>query len=173
MYVCDISHCDTFMYQIWYVIAQKNLWPVDFEVKGQHRIRIMNVRDTSSHSYTLMCQKWLANAKANKRPMGHIAHLKNQFKSTNTFEQCQLWQVSSGEKFLNFVNDICKFVIISNRKRALSFNLNKLKSPSAKDAFCQVWLKLAKWFQRRRYLIFVMYFRYIIQHIDFTCIKGL
>ena len=84
--VCDTSsHGDTFMYQIWYVIAQKNLWPVDFEVKGQHLIMIMNVRDTSSQSYTPMCQKWLANAKANKRPMGHIAHLR--FESTNTFEQ--------------------------------------------------------------------------------------
>ena len=27
--------------------------------------------------------------------------------------------------------------------------LNKLESPSPKDLFCQVWLKLAQWFWRR------------------------
>ena len=30
----------------------------DLEVKGQHRIGIMNVRDTSSYGDTLMCQIW-------------------------------------------------------------------------------------------------------------------
>ena len=29
--------------------------------------------------------------------------------------------------------------------------LNKLESPSPKDALCQVWLKLAQWFWRRRW----------------------
>ena len=30
-------------------------------------------------------------------------------------------------------------------------HLNKLESPSPKDALCQVWLKLAQWFWRRRW----------------------
>ena len=33
--------------------------------------------------------------------------------------------------------------------------LNKLKSPSPKDALSQVWMKLAQWFLRRRFLNFV------------------
>ena len=36
--------------------------------------------------------------------------------------------------------------------------LNKLQSPSPKDALCQVWLKLAKWFWRRRFFNFVNVF---------------
>ena len=35
-----------------------------------------------------------------------------------------------------------------------ALHLNKLESPSHKDALCQVWLKLAKWFWRRRFLKF-------------------
>ena len=37
-------------------------------------------------------------------------------------------------------------------------HLSKLKSPSSKDAFCQVWLKLAQWFWRRRFVNFVKVF---------------
>ena len=36
------------------------------EVKGQRRIQIMNVRDTSSHGDTPMCQIWQANVKPKK-----------------------------------------------------------------------------------------------------------
>ena len=53
-----------------------------------------------------------------KRPVGHIAHLRKQFKSIN-------------------------ITLIKRRK-------NNIKSPSPKDALCQVWLKLAQWFWRRR-----------------------
>ena len=38
----------------------------DFEVKGQHPIRIMNVPNTSFHSDRPMCQIWYANVKANR-----------------------------------------------------------------------------------------------------------
>ena len=37
-------------------------------------------------------------------------------------------------------------------------HLNKLESPSPKDALCQVWLKMALWFWRRRLLNFVNVF---------------
>ena len=60
----------------------------------------------------------------NKRPMGHIAHLKKQFKSINT-----------------------NYYIITLIKRRKN-NIN-LESPSPKDALCQDWLKLAQWFWRR------------------------
>ena len=39
-----------------------------------------------------------------------------------------------------------------------ALHLNKLESPSPKDALCQVWLKLAQWFWRKRFLNFVNVF---------------
>ena len=36
-----------------------------------------------------------------------------------------------------------------------ALHLNKLESPSPKDALCQVWLKLVQWFWRRRFLNFI------------------
>ena len=38
---------------------------------------------------------------------------------------------------------------------SLVLHLNKLESPSSKDALCQVWLKLAQWFWRRGLFNFV------------------
>ena len=35
-------------------------------------------------------------------------------------------------------------------EKGMVLHLNKLESPSPKDASSQVWLKLAKWFWRRR-----------------------
>ena len=49
-------------------------------------------------------------------------------------------------------------VIISPWKRSEAHHLNKLESPSPKDAFCQVWLKLAQLFRRRRFFNFVNVF---------------
>ena len=40
----------------------------------------------------------------------------------------------------------------------MALHLNKFKFPSPKDALCQVWLKLAQWFLRRRFLKFVNVF---------------
>ena len=40
----------------------------------------------------------------------------------------------------------------------MTFHLNKHDFPSPKDALCQVWLKLALWFFRRRFLKFVNVF---------------
>ena len=36
-------------------------------------------------------------------------------------------------------------------EKGVALHLNKLKSPLLKDALCQVWLKLAKWFWNRRW----------------------
>ena len=43
-------------------------------------------------------------------------------------------------------------------KRGVALHLNKRESTSRKDTLCQVWLKLAKWFLRRRFLYFVNVF---------------
>ena len=40
----------------------------------------------------------------------------------------------------------------------MALHLNKLESSLPKDALCQVWLKLALWFLRRRFLKFVNIF---------------
>mgnify|MGYP003692227413 CR=1 FL=1 len=50
------------------------------------------------------------------------------------------------------------FYIISLWKRAGPLHLNKLESPSPKDALCQIWLYLAQWFWRRRFFNFVNVF---------------
>ena len=73
----------------------------------------------------------------NKRSMGHIAHLRKQFKSINTYDYIiNLIKRRKKKPIINFIELI---------------GLNKLESPSPKDALCQVWLKLAHWFWRRRW----------------------
>ena len=59
----------------------------------------------------------------------------------------------------------CNFVIISQCKKVWPFHLNKLKSSLPRDAFCQVWLKLAQWFWRRRFFkivnVFLLFHNYL------------
>ena len=43
-------------------------------------------------------------------------------------------------------------------EKGVAVYMNKLESPSSKDALCQVWLKLDQWFWRRRFLNFVNVF---------------
>ena len=50
------------------------------------------------------------------------------------------------------------FVVISPWKRGGGLHLNKLESPSPKDALWQVWLKFAQWFWRRIFINFVNVF---------------
>ena len=45
------------------------------------------------------------------------------------------------------------------------FHFNKLKSSLPMDAFCYIWLKLAQWFYRRRYLNFVNVFSLFGNHL--------
>ena len=47
-------------------------------------------------------------------------------------------------------------------EKSRALHLNKLGSPSFKDALCQVWLKLVQWFLRRFFKISSMYFRYFV-----------
>ena len=52
--------------------------------------------------------------------------------------------------FLNFVNLISLFHNYLHLKKGGALHINKLEFPLPKDALCQVWLKLAQWFWRRR-----------------------
>ena len=51
-------------------------------------------------------------------------------------------------KFPKCVFSLFRYYLPLEKSGAL--HLNKLDSPSPKDALCQVWLKLAQWFWRRR-----------------------
>ena len=66
--------------------------------------------------------------------MGHKDHLRKHWKFINVFLQ------------------FCNYLPLA---KGLVLNLNKLETPSPKDAFCQVWVNLAEWFWRRRFLNFV------------------
>ena len=76
--------------------------------------------------------------------MGHIAHLRKQFKSLNKYDY-----------IITLIQRIKKKLY----ENLLVLHLNKLESPSPKDALCQVWLKLAQWFWRRRFFNFVNVFK--------------
>ena len=60
--------------------------------------------------------------------------------------------------FLNFVNVFSLFLNYLPLEKGGTLHLKKLKSPLPKDALCQVWLKLAQWFWRRRFSNFVNVF---------------
>ena len=89
--------------------------------------------------------------------MGHIAHLRKQFISINTYDYIWLYHNIDLENKIHIISFMTiqwfKFSFdqtwISQGCGALHFN--KLESPSPKDALCQVWLKLAQWFWKRRW----------------------
>ena len=101
------------------------------------------------HLSVVVLSEW--NFKQNKRPMGHIAHMRNQFKSTNTFEQSydyiyyKIGPLVQEKKIFKITwIYLCNFVNTSLSKKVWLFHLNILKYSSHRDAFCQVWLKLCK-----------------------------
>ena len=92
-------------------------------------------------------KKWLDFPKysATKDPIGHIAHLRNHFKSRNKYD---------------IIN-----MLIWKKTHALShfWKLNgpyllNLESPSHNDALCLNLLKLAQWFWMRRFSNFANVF---------------
>ena len=52
--------------------------------------------------------------------------------------------------FIDFVNVFSLFLNYLPLEKGGAPHLNKTKSPSSNDTSCQVWLKLAQWFWRRR-----------------------
>ena len=84
----------------------------------------------------------------NKKPMGHIAHLRKQFQSLNKYDY-----------IITLIQRIKKKLY----ENLLVLHLNKLESSSLNDAFCQNWLKLAQWFWRRIFQnVINVYFHYFI-----------
>ena len=75
---------------------------------------------------------------------------------------CQVWlklaQWFWRRRFLNFVNVLLLFRKYLHLEMGMALHLTKLESPSHHDAFCQVLLKLAQWFWRRRFLNFINVF---------------
>ena len=85
-----------------------------------------------------------------------VLHLKKLEFPSPKGALCQVWlKLATGfwrRLFLNFVN-VCLLHVFRHYlplEEGGALHLNKFKSPSPKDAFCQVWLKLAQWFWRRR-----------------------
>ena len=92
--------------------------------------------------------------------MGHIVYLRNQFKSMNISERrddyiyiIKLVQQLRRRRLLNFVKSMYfrNFVNISPLEKGGSLHLNKFESLLTKDTLCQVLMKLAQWFWRRRF----------------------
>ena len=50
------------------------------------------------------------------------------------------------EEIFKSVNVFSLFRYYLTLEKGRALHLNKLKSPSPKDALCKVWLKLAQWF---------------------------
>ena len=66
-------------------------------------------------------------------------------------------------RFFKFVSVFEQFRNYLNLEKYRALHLNKLESPSPKDALCQVWLKLAQLFWRRSFFFkFVNNFRYFV-----------
>ena len=67
---------------------------------------------------------------------------------------CQVWlklaQWFLKIEFFNFVNVFSLFPNDLPLEKGMVLHLNKLEFPLPKDVLCQVWLKLAQWFLRRR-----------------------
>jgi hypothetical protein len=59
------------------------------------------------------------------------------------------------------------FAIISPLEKGYPLHLNKPESHSPKDDFCQVWLKLAQWFWRRRFLNDPTQFLHFCDYLQF------
>ena len=61
-------------------------------------------------------------------------------------------------RFLNFVNVFSLFRNYLPLEKGGALHLNKVESPSLKDALCKVWLKFVQWFWRKIFLNFVNVF---------------
>ena len=65
---------------------------------------------------------------------------------------CENWIILHFRGFLNFLNVFSLFRNYLPLEQGVVLHLNKLESPLPMDALCQVWLRLAKWILRGRFL---------------------
>ena len=85
---------------------------------------------------------------------GGTHHL-NKFESPSPKDAlCHVWlklaQWFWRRRFFNLVNVFLQFRYYLPWENGKALHLKKIESSSPKDALCQVWLKLAQWFLRRR-----------------------
>ena len=89
--------------------------------------------------------------------MGVALYL-NQLESPSSKDAlCQVWFKQAQRflrRFFNFVNVFSLFRNYLPLEKGVVLYMNKHKSPSPKDALCQVRLKLAGWFFREKKLKF-------------------
>ena len=93
---------------------------------------------------------------------GRALHLNKLDSPSPKDTLCQVWlklaQRIWRRRFLNFVNVSSLFHYSLPLENSWALHLNKQESLSPKNALCQVWLKLAQWFSRRRFFNFVNVF---------------
>ena len=76
------------------------------------------------------------------------------------------WNWPSGSvegDFENFINafSLYHYLVFLPLEKGVALYLNKLESTLSRDALWKVWLKLAHWFWRRRFLNFVSFCYYL------------
>ena len=90
---------------------------------------------------------------------GIALHLNKLESSSHKDALCQVWLKLPGgsweEDFKISSIYFHYFVIVSAFGKGVALYLNKIKSLSTKGTLCQVWLKLAMWFWRNLFLIFI------------------
>jgi hypothetical protein len=76
---------------------------------------------------------------------------------------CWFWR----RRFLKFFSAFLLFRYYLPLGKGYPLGLYKLESPSPKNDLCQVWLKLAQWFCRRRFLNDPIPFLHFCDHLPF------
>ena len=89
---------------------------------------------------------------------GMTINLKKLESSSPKDALCQVWlnliQQFWRRRFSNFVNVFSIYRHYLPLRKDVSLPLHKFEFPSPENAFCQSWLKLARWLWRRRFLNF-------------------
>ena len=98
-----------------------------------------------------------------------VLHLKKLESLSSKDALCQVWlKLVLGfwrRRFFNFVNVFSLFRNYLPLEKGGALHLNKLESPSPKDALCQVWSKLAQCLWRRFFFYFVNIFSLILCYL--------
>ena len=75
-------------------------------------------------------------------------------------------------RFFNSVNIFSLFRYYLPLEKGKALHMNKFEFSSPKDALCQFWLKLAKWFWRRRVFNFINVFSLFRNYTVYIIGKG-
>ena len=83
------------------------------------------------------------------------------------------WPSGSGEDFFLIFSAFLHFRYYLPLELTNVYHLNKVESPSPKDASYQFWLKLAQWFWRRRFLNDHTQFSHFCDYLPFEAGQAL